>query len=219
MRFFDFNAGRCKRDERFSHLSGFWTHPYWHSTEVVSRRRPGFGFTTNSICSGLNNDRPLPVNLSMGSLSQKQSGCQNAYSFGFERSNSDICGFDYRKDSKVLASFEEIQVGDGLLPYTEMEPPVVTHIANGPDVNGYIVDSYRGITITSAGEIIYLDKGEKDGLGIGNVFSILSETPVKRPIGTLQIISLQPTTSKAVILKTAQEATIGDMWGKEQGDY
>ncbi len=117
--------------------------------------------------------------------------------------------------ARVLTSFEEIQVGDVLLPYKEMEPSVVTHIANGPDVTGYIVESYRNTTVTSAGEIIYLDKGEKDGLGIGNVFSIFSETPVKRPIGTLQVIALQPTTSKAVILKTSQEATIGDMWGKE----
>ena len=93
------DLGRCKRTPRLSYLSGFWTYSYRYSTQPISRRRPWSGFTTSGICSGLNNDRPLLVNLSMGSLSQKQSSRQDAYSSGFERGNSDICRFNYRKDS------------------------------------------------------------------------------------------------------------------------
>ncbi len=117
--------------------------------------------------------------------------------------------------ARVITSFEDLQVGDGLLPYTEMEPPVVPDIVKTPDIHGHIVASNRNTILANAGDIVYLDKGKNNGLEIGNGFSFFSETPVKRTIGTLQIIALQPTTSKAVILKTSQEATVGDMWGKE----
>ena len=117
--------------------------------------------------------------------------------------------------ARVITSFEELQVGDGLLPYTEMEPPVIPDIVKTPDIHGHIVASNRNTILANAGDIVYLDKGKNNGLEIGSAFSLFSEIPVKRTIGTLQIIALQPTTSKAVILNIVQEATVGDMWGKE----
>jgi hypothetical protein len=38
--------------------------------------------------------------------------------------------------------------------------------------------------------------------------------PMKRSIGKLQVISLQPETSTAVIVKSAQEISIGGPWGQ-----
>ena len=95
-----FDSGGCKRNKRFSHLSGFWTHPYWHSTKVVSRGRPWAGLTTNSICSGLNNDRPLLVNLSMCTISQKQGSYKIAYPSGPSWSNTMFCWLDYWQDPR-----------------------------------------------------------------------------------------------------------------------
>lgn len=119
--------------------------------------------------------------------------------------------------AKVIASFEELQLGDGLLPYKEIEPPIIPDpdTIRTPDIRGYIVESHMNTVLTSTGDIVYLDKGENDGLKVGDVFPVFSETPVKNPIGTIQVLALQPTTSKAIISKSSQEITIGDMWGNK----
>ena len=64
-------------------------------------------------------------------------------------------------------------------------------------------------------DIVYLDKGDNDGLKIGDVFSVFSETPVERSIGELQVISLQQKTSVAVIVKNEEDISVGDIWGKK----
>lgn len=117
--------------------------------------------------------------------------------------------------AKVLTSFEDIQNGDGLMPYREIEAPVVPDVVRAPDIRGYIVESYMNTKMVGQNDIIYLDKGDNDGLQIGDVFSVFSETPVERTIGKLQVISLQPKTSVAVILKNDQDISVGDIWGKK----
>lgn len=117
--------------------------------------------------------------------------------------------------AKITTAFEDLQIGDGLMSYVEIEPPVVPDTIRTPDIEGYIVESHMNSLMTGRGDIVYLDKGQNDGLEVGDIFSALSEIPVERSIGTIQVISLQPTTSAAIILKSDQEIIIGDMWGKK----
>jgi len=128
----------------------------------------------------------------------------------------EIVGIDHDvPKARIETAFGEIQKGDGLMLFKEMTPPVVPDIIRTPDIEGYIVESYMNSQMVGPGEVIYLDKGQNDGLQVGDIFSAISETPVKRPIGTIQIISLQPTTSTAIVLKSEQEITVGDKWGKK----
>jgi hypothetical protein len=115
--------------------------------------------------------------------------------------------------ARIVAFFEDLQICDRVIPYREIEPPVVPEVVRTPDLSGYIVESHMNTSLTSTGDIVYLDKGENDGLKVGDTFSVLSEIPVERAISTIQVISLQPTTSTAIILKSNQEITIGDKWG------
>lgn len=115
--------------------------------------------------------------------------------------------------AKITTAFEDLQTGDGLMPYAELEPPLAPDTLRTPDIQGYIVESYTNSLMVSRGDIVYLDKGQNDGLKVGNIFSTLSKTPVERSIGRIQVISLQPTTSAAIVLKSDKEITIGDMWG------
>jgi len=118
--------------------------------------------------------------------------------------------------SKVKQAFEDINIGDRIVPYIETDPPYAPDTPRTPDINGYIVESYMNDTITSAYKLIYLDKGKVDGLEAGDIFSLFSEKPVVHSVGTIQIISLQPATSAAIILDSVKEITIGDMWGKKE---
>lgn len=117
--------------------------------------------------------------------------------------------------AKVLTSFEDLENGDGLMPYREIEAPVVPDEVRTPDIRGYIVESYMNTQMVGQKDIVYLDKGDNDGLKIGDVFSVFSETPVERTIGELQVISLQQKTSVAVIVKNDEAITVGDIWGKK----
>jgi hypothetical protein len=47
------------------------------------------------------------------------------------------------------------------------------------------------------------------------MFSVLLTKPVKRPIATLLVFDARPELSKAVVVKSSQEVTRGDMWGKK----
>ncbi len=115
--------------------------------------------------------------------------------------------------AQITNSFENLQVGDGIIPYTEMEPPVVPDNPRTPVLDGYIAESYMNTGIISKGDIIYLDRGESDGVEIGDVFSTLTEDPVLRSIGKIQVFLVKPATSTAIILLSDQEITVGDMWG------
>ncbi|MDH4027663.1 MAG: LysM peptidoglycan-binding domain-containing protein, partial [Nitrospirota bacterium] len=97
--------------------------------------------------------------------------------------------------ARLIESFEDVQVGDGLMPFRDLVPPTVPDKARTPDINGFIVESKLNADMVRRGDIAYLDKGEKDGLRPGDIFTAISGTKVKRSIGTLQIISLQPDTS------------------------
>lgn len=117
--------------------------------------------------------------------------------------------------AKITTAFEDIQTGNGLIPYSEIEAPVVPDTVRTPDIRGYIVESYMNSKMISEGDIVYLDKGQNDGLEVGDAFSALVLTPVERSTGKIQIISIKPRTSVALILTSEQDINVGDMWGKK----
>ncbi len=118
--------------------------------------------------------------------------------------------------AKVTASYEDILMGDGLLPYTEMEAPLLPENARTRNVRGYIIESHMNTYLLGGGDIIFLDKGEKDGLEVGDVFALFADLPAERTIGEIQIVSLQPRTAGAVLIDSEQELTIGSQWGKKE---
>jgi hypothetical protein len=120
--------------------------------------------------------------------------------------------FDVPK-AEITDSFENLQIGDGIIPYEDKELPILPEIPRAPTMEGFIVESYINSRLVSEGDIVYLDRGNEDGLEVGDIFSSLYTTPVERATGTLQIFSIQQKTSVAVVQQSEQEITVGDMWG------
>ncbi len=116
--------------------------------------------------------------------------------------------------AKITDSFEDVRIGDGLLPYQELEAPLIPETVRTPNNQGYIIESHMNSFLVSKGNVVFLDKGENDGLKVGDVFTVLREQPAESPIGKIQIVSLQPSTSGAVILQNFQELKIGSKWGQ-----
>lgn len=117
--------------------------------------------------------------------------------------------------ARILESFEQVQVGDSLLPFKDIEPPLVPDSFRSPKITGYFVESHSNSQILGEGDVVFLDKGHEDGLQVSDVFSAISDSPPERPVGAIQIISLQPTTSAAVVLTSSQEVFLGTKWGNK----
>ncbi len=115
--------------------------------------------------------------------------------------------------AKITSTFEEVNVGDRLFPYFELEPPLVSDSYRTPAISGTIVESQTNSYLSPEGSIVFLDKGEKDGLKQGDMFAVFSGEPVDRVKGKIQVISLQPSTAGALVLESDQEILIGNKWG------
>jgi len=73
-----------------------------------------------------------------------------------------------RQSQKILTSFKEIESGDSLDVYSAKEPPFVSKPYRKPNIEGYVVASKNVTIMNSIYDIVYIDKGLKDGLQPGD---------------------------------------------------
>lgn len=118
-------------------------------------------------------------------------------------------------EAYITRSYLDTKTGDSLIPFMETLPPVVPDVIMTPDIGGYIVESYLSMKMTSKRHIVYLDKGINDGMGLGDTFTVFSDGAIRAAKGTLQIVSLKPETSTAIVIKSSRELLIGDSWGNK----
>ena len=125
-------------------------------------------------------------------------------------------------EGRVDSSYKEIEAGALLRPYREVPSSVETTVAK-TTVAGYIVAGGEKMDQYSQGDIVYLDKGAKDGLVKGNMMTITHEVApqedpltgkmVKLPpsvIGALTVIDTGESTSSGIITKSNRVIKIGD---------
>jgi LysM repeat protein len=115
-------------------------------------------------------------------------------------------------DPKILItdSYVEIPIGSLLDDYYEIEPPLAMDNPRKPDVNGHIVTALRRIYAHGTWDIVFIDKGKNDGLELGDLLATTLQSEHKIVNGVVQIISMKPSTSAAIIRKAAKEIQIGD---------
>lgn len=109
-------------------------------------------------------------------------------------------------------SFEDINVGDPLQEFFEVNPPIKTKSPRTPDIHGVIVTTKNLRSITSELDIIYIDKGSADGVNVGDLFFIVSGEPPRIDIGQMTVILTKDTTSTAIITYSDQEIMRGDLF-------
>ena len=112
----------------------------------------------------------------------------------------------------VTSSFEDITLGEALLPFREIEPPLIPAEPRTPDINGYLIETHHSNKLASEGDIVFLDKGKDDGLEAGDIFSVISDSPVRNSLAKIQVVSLQSTTAGALVLEATKEISVGSEW-------
>ncbi len=116
---------------------------------------------------------------------------------------------------QVVRSYAPLSPGDPVMRFTppSSEEPVET-VSAGGDVQAMIVElqADKNMSLVSQGNLVYLDKGQDDGLRAGHhmeVFRTGGGLP-ERKIGEVKVLSTESHTATAVLSKATARALIGD---------
>lgn len=111
---------------------------------------------------------------------------------------------------QITDSFMEINKGDLIDSYYEIDPPFISEkTPRKPNMNAYIVATKELRLLSGKQDIAYIDKGEKENLKIGDIFSIVEEKH-KEEKGLLQIININKSTATGIIKKSSDVISKGD---------
>jgi hypothetical protein len=110
--------------------------------------------------------------------------------------------------ARITLSFDAIQKGNMLTPYQEPVPVYNSSQKKAKDISGYILEVTDRRTINAQADVVYLDKGNADGVEPGDSFLVYEEPEQKgfpkKMIGEAQVLLLKEHTSTAVVKKSTQ---------------
>jgi LysM repeat protein len=114
--------------------------------------------------------------------------------------------------AKITQSFSEIGKGDRLDSYYDIESPIDTGHFRSPDINGMIIATSNNMALQSMLDIIYIDKGCKDGIEAGDMFRTIAVDAHAVPNGVIQVISCRDHTATAIIKSSIIPISAGNIF-------
>jgi hypothetical protein len=110
--------------------------------------------------------------------------------------------------ARITLSFDAIEKGNLLTPYQEPVPIYHSSQKKVKDISGYILEVTDKRSINAQTDVVYLDKGNADGVEPGDRFFV-NEEPAKRGfpnkvIGEVQVMLVKEHTSTAVVQKSTE---------------
>ncbi len=117
---------------------------------------------------------------------------------------------DDKVKAEVIESYDLIAVGDPLDFYSDFFPPVTLGTPRSPEIDGSVLTaSYRRL-ISGRNDVMFIDKGMKDGIEVGDMFITLIPKTDDTVNGVIQILNVRNNTSLALIHSSEREITKGD---------
>lgn len=138
----------------------------------------------------------------------------------------------YKKDNvyqaKILKAYKQIDINDIVVPYKKL-PDCILPTSNTKDILGNIIASKADKSLIHQYDIVYLNRGENDGVRKGNAFNILKENIVLDPkpgedrmllhknililpdniIGKIVVVDTKPGTATAIVLSSTKPVSKG----------
>ena len=103
---------------------------------------------------------------------------------------------------EIIKSYHYASIGDRIQPYIPAHP--VHEIRKSEiEIRGYIIEAYEGLTLNAQFNIVYLDKGAADGITPGTILYVIMDKK-DDVIGELQVVSVQDTTSTALVTRSVE---------------
>ena len=116
--------------------------------------------------------------------------------------------------AKITKSFREINKDDRLDSYYDIESPMTTEHFRRPDINGMIVATGEHFEFQSMLDIIYIDKGCKDGIEVGDMFMTIAVDTHAVPNGVIQVINCMEHTATAIIQYSSAPISPGNIFAE-----
>lgn len=124
----------------------------------------------------------------------------------------------------VLRTTQEVRISDRLLPSEERRIDAIFYPSPpAKDINGHILDVEGGVSQIGPMNVVLIDKGERDGVEVGNVLAIYQKgETVKDPItgervnlineraGLLMIFNVFEKTSFGLVLQSDRPLAVGE---------
>lgn len=123
----------------------------------------------------------------------------------------------------ITKASKEIAPGAFLMPYQENRKREILLKMPVRDLKGYIVDSYSGINVIAAGDVIYIDLGSAQGVEAGNMLYIVRDVALdqryvegridKLPqelLGALVVLQTGKQVATALVVKSIDAIYKGD---------
>jgi hypothetical protein len=115
---------------------------------------------------------------------------------------------------KITKCFGEINKGEHLVPYYDIETPLTTGNFRSPDIKGTIVATGNDMKMQTALDIIYIDKGCKDGIEAGDMFRTIMVDTHAIPNGLIQVMNCRDHTATAIIKYSSAPVSAGNIFTK-----
>lgn len=125
---------------------------------------------------------------------------------------------------RITKAFSEVEVGDRVQKMAPSQPRV-TSVELAPvdrEISGLIIASQEGKVSSAEKDIVYIDRGDQEGVRIGDQFRVYREgdtvrhpasnLPVhlpRRAIGELSILDVQDHTATAAVTYSQRELAVG----------
>jgi hypothetical protein len=133
------------------------------------------------------------------------------------RGIAQITKFQYGEtEAKIIQMFNDIETNDLLDTYYEIEPPLTTGTHRTPDIRGMVVASQSLKDVNGNHDIVYIDKGQKDGIEIGDVLQTLIIGEHTVPNSRIQVINYRETTATAIVRSFTQPVAVGNAFVKAE---
>ncbi len=114
---------------------------------------------------------------------------------------------------KIIDSYSDVLTGDLLTDFYEVEPPFLVDNPRTPGITGYIVATRHWHVLNGELDIVYIDKGRKDGVEVGDILGMTARAKYNVPNGYLQLIKIGETTAVGVVRTSWKEVSVGDTIG------
>lgn len=119
--------------------------------------------------------------------------------------------------ARIVQAFDSVTPGDLLKPFAIPPPIPARQVTSGP-VAGLIVDFKASRGLMAQGEIVYIDRGEADGVALGDRFTITrrgrrlsaGEGNLDIKFAEIKIIGLQARTATGYVLNSIDALQHGD---------
>ncbi len=106
----------------------------------------------------------------------------------------------------VVRSYRTIEINDRVMPYETVSPKIYLDDNPAP-VSGTILKSEEGTNLIGENAIAFINKGEQDGVALGQQYHVYNQEKVKLKEGKKQAQQLPPANIGSIIVLRAEQNT------------